>query len=42
MNYSELKELCKKEEYRAFKGWDFSHLDNRWIDEELPWNISVY
>lgn len=26
MNYSELKELWKKEEQAAFKGWDFSLL----------------
>ena len=22
----------------SFKGWDFSHLKNRWKDEKLPWN----
>ncbi len=38
MNYDELKELWKKEEDAAFKGWDFSYLKNRWDDEELPWN----
>ncbi|MGL4731998.1 MAG: class I SAM-dependent methyltransferase [Clostridium sp.] len=38
MNYVELKELWKKEESNTFKGWDFSHLKNRWIDEELPWD----
>lgn len=38
MNYSKLKELCKKEEQATFKGWDFSHLDNRWEREELPWS----
>lgn len=38
MDYSKLKELLKKEEQSAFKGWDFSHLDNRWINEELPWD----
>ena len=38
MNYSELKELWKKEEQAAFKGWDFSYLENRWDEQELPWN----
>ena len=41
MNYSELKELWKKEEQATFKGWDFSYLENRWDDEELPWNYEV-
>ena len=22
----------------SFKGWDFSYLNSRWEDEELPWN----
>lgn len=38
MNYSKLKEVWKKEEQATFKGWDFSYLENRWDDEELPWN----
>lgn len=38
MNYNELKEVWKKEEQSIFKGWDFSYLENRWDDEELPWN----
>ena len=38
MNYSKLKEVCKKEEEATFKGWDLSYLENRWDDEELPWN----
>ena len=38
MNYSELKELWKKEEQATFKGWDFSYLENRGDEEELPWN----
>ncbi|HHX63227.1 MAG TPA: class I SAM-dependent methyltransferase [Epulopiscium sp.] len=37
MSYSYLKESWKKEEENAFKGWDFSHLENRWIEGELPW-----
>lgn len=38
MNKDKLKELWKKEEENSFKGWDFSHLKNRWIDEKLPWD----
>ena len=38
MNYSKLKELWKKEEEATFHGWDFSYLENRWENEELPWN----
>lgn len=41
MNYSKLKEVWKKEEQATFKGWDFSYLENRWDDEELPWNYEV-
>lgn len=41
MNYSRLKEIWKKEEQATFKGWDFSYLENRWDDEELPWNYEV-
>jgi SAM-dependent methyltransferase len=37
MNYS-LKKLWKSDEEMSFKGWDFSYLNNRWEDEELPWN----
>jgi SAM-dependent methyltransferase len=38
MEYGKLKEFWKEEEKNAFKGWDFSHLRDRWVDEELPWN----
>lgn len=38
MNYSQLKESWKKDENMSFQGWDFSYLDNRWEDEELPWD----
>src|SRR3989344_2630509 len=31
----------KKEEITKLKGWDFSHLKNRKIDEKLPWNYNV-
>ena len=38
MKENSLKELLLKEESYAFRGWDFSHLDGRWDNEELPWN----
>ena len=34
----ELKEALEKEEIAAFEGWDFSHLNGRWQEEELPWD----
>ncbi|MGO1372555.1 MAG: class I SAM-dependent methyltransferase, partial [Senegalia sp. (in: firmicutes)] len=37
MNYKKLKEEWKKEEQHTFKGWDFSHIDDRYDSEELPW-----
>ena len=30
------------EEAHAFKGWDFSYLKGRWINEELPWNYNDF
>lgn len=41
MNYSNLKDIWKNEEQATFKGWDFSYLQNRWDEEELPWNYEV-
>jgi SAM-dependent methyltransferase len=38
MNYSKLKELWEKEEKKAFEGWDFSYIENRWESEEVPWD----
>lgn len=38
MDYSKLKELWQKEGKNAFEGWDFSHLENRWEEESLPWS----
>lgn len=38
MDYSKLKELWKKEEEKAFEGWDFSYLENKWEEEALPWS----
>ena len=42
MNKDKLKELWKKEEENSFKGWDFSHLKNRWIDENYLGTIEKY
>ncbi|WP_238916904.1 class I SAM-dependent methyltransferase [Clostridium sp. YIM B02555] len=38
MKYSKLKEAWEKEEKKAFEGWDFSYIENRWEAEELPWD----
>ncbi|MFT8930469.1 MAG: class I SAM-dependent methyltransferase [Sporolactobacillus sp.] len=38
MEKEKLKELWYKEEQAFFQGWDFSHLEGRWQEEELPWN----
>ncbi|MDR3598630.1 class I SAM-dependent methyltransferase [Clostridium sp.] len=41
MNYKELKDVWKKEEEMSFEGWDFSYLNDRWKDEELPWDYKA-
>lgn len=33
--------LWKKEEQESFSGWDFSHLKNRMIEENPPWNYNL-
>lgn len=38
MDYNKLKQLWKDDENMSFKGWDFSYLDNRWEEEDLPWD----
>ncbi|MBK1812252.1 class I SAM-dependent methyltransferase [Clostridium sp. YIM B02505] len=38
MEYRELKELWEKEERNTSEGWDFSYLENRCEEEELPWD----
>lgn len=38
MDYIKLKEFLKEEEKNTFKGWNFSYLENRWEEEDLPWN----
>ncbi|GKU30316.1 class I SAM-dependent methyltransferase [Clostridium folliculivorans] len=38
MDYRELKELWEKEEKDTSEGWDFSHLENRSEEEDLPWD----
>ena len=37
----ELRTAWKNEERRAqIKGWDFSHIEGRYIEEPLPWTFS--
>ncbi|MCQ4924514.1 class I SAM-dependent methyltransferase [Tissierella carlieri] len=38
MNLEKLKETWRYEEQYSFKGWDFSHINNRMEEETLPWN----
>jgi len=38
MDLEELKQKWIKEEKHAFKGWDFSYIEDRWDHEDLPWN----
>lgn len=39
MNNNKLK-LWLEEENAGFLGWDFSHIDNRWHMDDLPWDYS--
>ncbi len=36
MNLNELVQAWKREEQQPFSGWDFSHLDGRMIEEQVP------
>lgn len=38
MNANELKAFWVEEEKRTFKGWDFSSIDDRSVEEPLPWS----
>jgi len=38
MNKDILRIKWKEEETYAFQGWDFSHLHDRWEDEQIPWD----
>ncbi|WP_349255151.1 hypothetical protein [Acetivibrio sp.] len=38
MNLEQLKTYLKNEERQAFKGWDFSYIDGRCSNDELPWD----
>lgn len=38
MNPEKYRSLWKKEEARAFSGWDFSYLRDRYEEEPLPWD----
>jgi len=41
MNTNELIETWKREEQEPFSGWDFSHLDSRMIEDQVPWSYST-
>lgn len=38
MNQTQLKERWKQEEQKAFSGWDFSRLRERYVTDPLPWD----
>jgi len=38
MTDQQLLDMWHFEEEFPFGGWDFSHLDGRWEEEDLPWN----
>lgn len=38
MNLEKLKKFWKYEEEYSFKGWDFSHINDRMEEEILPWD----
>lgn len=38
MNKQELMKYWQEEEKQSFKGWDFSHIAGRYIEEALPWS----
>jgi SAM-dependent methyltransferase len=37
----DLIEKWKREEQEPFSGWDFSHLDDRMIEEQAPWSYTT-
>ena len=41
MDKVQLLQYLLEEESKAFSGWDFSYLDGRWDDEELPWDYKT-
>ncbi len=41
MNKEQLLQYLLEEESKAFSGWDFSYLDGRWEDEDLPWDYKT-
>ncbi len=40
MKEEQLRQLWKQEAQKGMKGWEFSHLKDRWRNESLPWNYS--
>jgi len=41
MNEAELMKQWKEEEKCAFQGWDFSHINGRWVEPGLPWDYKA-
>ena len=37
-NQEQWRTSWKAEEAASFSGWDFSHLDGRWQEGEIPWD----
>lgn len=40
MNKNKLKKFWKSEEIKVFEGWDFSYLNGRIDEEDLPWSYN--
>lgn len=36
----ELLESWLREEVQPFSGWDFSHVEGRWVEEDAPWSYT--
>jgi len=41
MDKETLLKYLQSEEEKTFSGWDFSYLDGRWEDEDLPWDYKT-
>jgi hypothetical protein len=41
-NQNELMESWQHEEQQSFTGWDFSHLDDRMLEDQAPWLRSTH
>lgn len=40
MNYEQIKKDWQNEEQHTFHGWDFSHLEGRWISTSMNWDYA--